>query len=505
MRVAIIDLGTNSVRFDVHQLAPRGRAVALHREKLMIRLGQGLFLDGKLDPNAVRRTLEAFISFHRTATLLHADKVVAFGTSALREANDAESLLSKIRRRTAIDVRVISGEEEAKLIAEGILANEKPVKGRFALVDIGGGSTEISVCERRKVLHASSFALGTARLQEVFLKTNPPTAPRNGGLRPIEQLRRYIKSVLLPKFIADDWAKAPLAMGSSGTIRALSKIMRKLEGTRAIERKGLARLVEEMSRMTTTELLGIPGMEAKRVDMILAGAILLEECMDALGAKKMLPTNFSLRDGILNEELRLFSERRDSHISFHMEDLYRRAKRLGANEPHLRQVVAISEALFDRLRAVHKLKPSWKPYLTAAAILHDVGESVTPSNHEQHSYYIVKNADIPSMEKWETEFVAQLCLWHRGGKVSDKDMEAVDGDKERKHAFLKLLAILRIADALDRGHKSSVTSPQVKVERGRVRLRFASKSATDLEMLRVEQKKALFEQVFGRSLIAERL
>ena len=181
MRLAVIDLGTNSVRFDVHQIGPGTRIRQLHREKLMVRLGQGVFLEGKLDKDAIRRTVHAFQSFQRTSQDLHAQKIVAFGTSALREATDSDKLLSLIRAKTGIDVRVISGQEEARLIAQGILHNEKPPKGSYALLDIGGGSAEISICRGRGLIHSESFALGTARPSASFPQKRKPAQDTGSG------------------------------------------------------------------------------------------------------------------------------------------------------------------------------------------------------------------------------------------------------------------------------------------------------------------------------------
>ena len=503
MRLAVIDLGTNSVRFDVHQIGPGNRIRQLHREKLMVRLGQGVFLEGKLDRDAIRRTVHAFQSFQRTALDLRAQKIVAFGTSALREATDSDKLLNQIRAKTGIEVRVISGQEEARLIAQGILLNEKAPKGAFGLLDIGGGSAEISICRGRTVHHSESFALGTARLQQLFLKSSPPKTAATGELTPIDQLRRYIKGVLLPKVISEEWPKVTTIMGSSGTIRALSRMLKKNGSSgKAIEIKDLSKLIKSMSTMTTTQLLGVPGMEAKRVDMILAGAILLEECMEALGAKRVTTTEYSLRDGILEEELQMVREHQGSHLALHLPDLYEKAMRLGCQEGHIRQVVSFSQTLFARLKALHKLDSEWQVYLTAAAILHDTGEAVSPTHHERHSYYVVKNADFPSMESWEAEFVAQLCLWHPSGKPDLKEFP-FSSDKKRRDAFFRLLALLRVADALDRGHKSTARIKQISVDKDKVRLVLTGRSI-DLELLRVEQKKALFEQIFGRRLVAER-
>jgi len=258
--------------------------------------------------------------------------------------------------------------------------------------------------------------------------------------------------------------------------------------------------------MTTTQLLGMPGMEARRVDMILAGAILLEECMILLGAKKTLSSEFSLRDGILEEEMRVYRQHEVSNIPFHLPDLYARAQKFRAggtdDETHLKQTVDLAENLFDRLRPIHKLNPKWRHYITAASILHDVGQAISPTRHGIHSYYIVKNADFPSMEKWEAEFVGQLCLWHQDRKVDQKSLTFT---KVEKQAFMKLLAMLRVADALDRSHKRLLKVRDVKIDRKGVHINVTSRNGIDLELLRVEQKKQLFEQVFKRPLFVSRV
>ena len=298
MRLGIIDLGTNSVRFDVQELGPGRRIHRLHREKRMIRLGQGVFLHGRLDRNAMRRTLGAFLRFRQAAEALGAKRIVAFATSALREATDNERLLGLIRRRAGIELRIISGEEEARLIARGILAHERVRRGRFALVDIGGGSTEISVCRGRSALRSASFDLGTSRLQQLFLRRSPPSR------RIVRDLRTHIRTTLRRTIAAEGWPGASHVLGSSGTVRALAKILRKRGGGRTIERRTLSRLVSEMARMNPKDLARLPGIEPHRVDMILAGGILLEECMRALGAGTVAPTPYALRDGILEEERR---------------------------------------------------------------------------------------------------------------------------------------------------------------------------------------------------------
>ncbi len=505
MRFGIIDLGTNSVRFDVHQVGSDGRARLLHREKLMVRLGQGVFLKGRLNAEARHRTVQAFRSFARTCDDLSVKRVLAFGTSALREANDKSVLIDEIRAASGIEVKVISGAEEARLISRGILSHEERINGRFALIDIGGGSTEISICQGRKVLHSESFPLGTARLQQVFLKSSPPQ--QKNGRDPVDELRKYIRSVLLPVLSGQmrdkKWPKVDRVLGSSGTIKVIYRILRKSGSNKQPLQKGLSKLVSEMEGMGPIELIAIPGMEAKRVDMILAGAVLFEECLSALGAKKFSFTPFALRDGVLEEEIELVASHQKSHLGLHMDDLVAKARRCGVHEGHLQSVRDASMRLFDRLKNVHQLKAEWRPFLEAAAILHDVGEVVNPAHHGRHSYYIAKNVDVAALDAWELEFVAQLCLWHAGGKPDLRKIPELR-EKSRQQAFLKLLAILRVADALDRSHQADPCLRDVKLKRGMVELKLDPRKSSDLEVLRVEQKKELFEEMFRRKLVVKR-
>ncbi|MGZ3708371.1 MAG: HD domain-containing protein, partial [Bdellovibrionota bacterium] len=337
-------------------------------------------------------------------------------------------------------------------------------------------------------------------LQQVFLKSSPPKTAR--GEDPLGNLRRQIRGVLLPKMISEGWPKVGTVVGSSGTIRALSRMLRKSMGRDKFDRKNLRRLISRMSSMTTTELLGIPGMEAKRVDMILAGAVLLEECLLATGAREIVPTDYSLRDGILEREIALHRKQSRGAAQFRLSDVEARARRLGANVAHLKQIESLAGTLFDSLRRLHRLDRRWKPYLLAAAVLHDVGEAISPIRHAQHSYYIVKNADFPSMEPWETEFIAQLCLHHKSGRLIKKNA-VFAGEKEKKTALLKLLALLRVADALDRAHTSKVRIGKPRLARGKVLIRISGLPSSDLEILRVDQKKALFEELFRRKLVVE--
>jgi exopolyphosphatase/guanosine-5'-triphosphate,3'-diphosphate pyrophosphatase len=400
-------------------------------------------------------------------------------------------------------LRVISGNEEALLISKGVLAHETRARGRFALVDIGGGSVEISLCVGKRVLYSASYDLGVARLQQVFLKTIPPKPAVKGTLDPVQQLRRYIRGVLTYNLPPGKWPRVQKIIGSSGTANALARIFKKIYGHNgSFSKSYVTKLVEQMRDSSIQSLLKTPGMESKRVDLILAGAILLEEIMQVLCADKVFSTDCSLRDGILEEELKNFHSRKKSPGTFHLQDAYQYAQHLGADMHHADQVAKLSLRLFDSLKRLHKLKPKWKKYLSEAAYLHDTGKGITPVNHALHSFYIVSNAHFASMDDWEKEFVAHLCLMHTAGKVTAKNLPFWR-EKNKRQAFLKLLSILRIADALDRQHRSLVRIDKVTFQPQFVTLKIIGKDPINLELLGVEQKKELFEKLFSRVLIVE--
>ena len=491
MRTAIIDLGTNSVRFDVYQVGPESVVRRLHREKIMIRLGQEVFSNGRLSRAAVERSLAAFQRFKRLGKFLKVKKTVAFATSALREAHDRESFQNLIREKCEVELKVISGKEEARLIALGILSHERLPSGRFALIDIGGGSTEISICEGQTVLHSHSFSLGTARLEQFFLKSIPP-APEQ-----VKALRLTVCQELVRKIKKEGWPEVSVCLGSSGTVRALSRISKKLYGHSHVAHKKLEALNKKMSRLTAEELLLVPGMEPKRVDMILSGSLILEEAMAALGAKKVIPTEFSLRDGILETVLKS-AKPTSVNGERALEPFYDHAKTFGKDEKDLKNSVKVAELLFQKLRPLHQLSSSWKDHLLIATLLKDTGQLISPNRHEEHSYYIVKNSDLPFAMEWEKDLVANLCRYHGASELDSKAMKAVT-HHEKKGAFLKLLALLRMVGAVDLCGAEGMPLKTVSVKRSVIELAVKKNILSQLSASPgPQQPGGLIQKVLGR-------
>jgi len=447
MRIALIDLGTNSVRFDVYELEVGQKPLRLHREKFMVRLGENLFLHGLISKAAAQRTIEAFASFQVTARQLDVVKIVAVATSALREAIDGDKLAQTIEKKSGISVKIISGDEEARLIAMGILANEELPSGTYGLIDVGGGSTEVSICRDREILASHSFDVGASRLHQLFLETVPPRNPDS-----VLKLRAHVTELAVENHLAEFSGKIKHVIGSSGTVRALAKILRKDDDRKAgFSRESLQKLIDRMSSMDSAELMAIPSMEANRVDLILAGSIILEELLEFLGATQLTISEHSLRDGLLAEELQALTEK----------------KRPDSGSTKLSQ-------------QIRKLTPL----------------GISP-------------AEVQTIEKVTKSVLAlrarisALCSYIEKRKIKGRDLNFFNG-KEEQESFVRALAILRIIHALVDVRPMLTAPPFVEYENGALRIEIVERSLFYLRHLKLEEAKLLFQECFGVRVLLER-
>jgi len=299
MRFGIVDLGTNSVRFDIHEINGLGEIRCLRRYKEMVRLGEKVFETSCLQRSAVNRTKRAIKTFLSEAKAMDVQDISGVATSACREAKDGKSFVKELRSEFGLNIRLISGKEEAAYILKGIQAFEPLARKDFAFVDIGGGSTEVGVWSKGQTVFLQSFALGAARLRQNFLEY-PPSKME------LKNLRAKIRTELGKSVGFKDWPKVSQVLGSSGTVKALCRIMKEMGAGTVILRPGLKALVEEMSILRIDELIHIPGMEEKRLDIILTGALILEEILDFLKAKEVVRTKFALREGLVQEKIEDF-------------------------------------------------------------------------------------------------------------------------------------------------------------------------------------------------------
>ncbi|MBI3724369.1 Ppx/GppA family phosphatase, partial [bacterium] len=412
---------------------------------------------------------------------------------------------------TGIRIDVLPAREEARLI---YLAAREAVElqGRTALfIDIGGGSVEVTVGDTRRSYFSESMKLGVIRLSERFLREDPPSA------RELKELEDFVEREAGAALAQVRRIEFALAVGTSGTILALAEVAAHRRGERtqgeasrerpaALSLDELSQINAFLTKLPERERAKIPGITGRRAATIVAGGLLLEKLLRLAGARSIVPCDRALREGLILDYLEKNRDKLallDEHRSPRERSVFDLARRSGYDRPHALHVMRLARELFDQLRSVHRLKPRDRELLEYAAVLHDVGQSISFSRHHKHSYYLIRNADLRGFDAVEIEVMAQLARYHRKGLPSSRHeaYRALPG--ERRAAVRGLSALLRIADALDRSHFQVSSHVVARVTSREVRLRVVTVGDAEIEVWAAARKSDLFEEAFGRRLRVE--
>ncbi|HJZ87554.1 MAG TPA: Ppx/GppA phosphatase family protein [Polyangia bacterium] len=485
--LAAIDVGANAVRLKLARPLPDGSLETLHEERDPVRPGEGVFKTGTLPRDVADRLLS---TLRRYAALCrrHRAQVRAVATSAMREAKNAGEVIRRVREEAGLELDVVSGKEEARLICVGVLFGKAP-GARSLVIDIGGGSTEVASALGERPTALWTLALGAVRLSELF-DTSGKISGKQLGL-----LRGYASEVIgeaLPRRIAG----APrIALGSSGTIKAVVGFAA-AEGTGHATARQLSRAVEELADM------GPDGrrkrFDPRRADIIVPGAVILEGLAHHLGLHAITAVEGGLRDGLLVDLMRRRRAPRDDHSL--ADAAIAMGLRFFFDERHARQVAFLALELFDRMAPLHGLPASARELLEVAALLHDVGHAVSYQRHHKHAYYLIQNADLPGLADRQRELVARVARYHRRSPPDPAHIGMVGLSRSEIQLVRKLATILRIADSLDRSHHQPVKKAVVRLGRDVVAVRLRARVPLDLELWDVARESQLFRHVFGKRI-----
>jgi exopolyphosphatase / guanosine-5'-triphosphate,3'-diphosphate pyrophosphatase len=503
--IAAIDIGTNSFHLVVCEVhSNTGRFRILDREKEIVRLGSGSSDMKHLSPAAMNRGIATLRRFKQIAGSFRAS-IRAIATSAVREALNQDEFVRRAKIETGITIEVASGFEEARLIHLGILQSLPVFNKKILLVDIGGGSTEFLLGSKRTIRYANSLKLGAVRLTQRFFKSD------NTSSKEVKECRKYIRGMLAPA--VREMKKYPyeIAVGSSGTILTVAQCVRAEKGIDIesslngfiFKKKELHTIVEELiQKRNPTERAKIHGIDPARADIILAGALILEQIFIAQDITEMRISEFALREGIILDTIeKRHTSGKINHLNdirfssvLHLGHLYR------FEESHSRHVAKLALSIFDQTKDLHGLGETERDYLEAAALLHEIGLFVSHSQHHRHSYYLIRNADILGYTENEKEIIANVARYHRKSHPKLKHDSFRQLSPDDQHIVSILSAILRIADGLDRSHAAAVDSIKISKRKDSVTFTLHQKKKAkpmNLEIWGADQKKLLFEETFG--------
>jgi exopolyphosphatase/guanosine-5'-triphosphate,3'-diphosphate pyrophosphatase len=508
MRVAAIDIGTNSIHMIVVQIRPDLSFEVIDREKEMVRLGAS-GLDGRaLTPEAIHTGLQVLSKFGRLAESHRVDEIVAVATSATREAENGGEFLRAVNQQTGIRPRVISGTEEARLIHSAAVYGVGGPGDAVVVVDIGGGSVEVTRGTGAAIELGRSFKLGVIRLTERFIKTDPLEA------RDERKLVRHISSEIGKYLDQVSRSGFDRVIGTSGTILSLGAVVAAAEGrasgaalrNRRIAAKQLRRARKNLVSLSLDKRLRVPGLEPRRADLAVAGAVLLDEIMLRLGANEITLCDLSLREGLVLDYIarhRKQIARADRYPDIRRRSVFELAERCNYWPDHAQQVARLAIALFDQTRAIHGFTDREREWLEYASILHDIGVHISYERHHKHSYYLVKNGDLRGFEPDEIETVALVARYHRQATPKrGHDGYGALGRRSRR-AVRTLAAILRLAESLDRSHAQTITGLELHDRGDDDLLQVRTTGDAELELWAATRHCGPFERMTGKPLRIE--
>jgi len=508
MRIAAIDIGTNSIHMIVVQVRPDLSFEVIDREKEMVRLGAG-GLDGRaLTPEAMHTALQVLSKFRRLAESHKVDEVVAVATSATREAENGGEFLRAVTQQTGIRPRVISGTEEARLIHLAAVYGVSVPGDVAVVIDIGGGSVEVTRGAGPSVELGRSFKLGVIRLTERFVTTDPlePRDERKLVRHIDEEIGKYLHQMARAGF--------ERVIGTSGTILSLGSVAAAADGgehgsslrNRRFAAKQIRRVRKDLVALDLEERLRIPGLEPRRADLAVAGAILLDEILRRLGAEEITLCDLSLREGLVLDYIsrhRKEIAQADRYPDVRRRSVFELAERCRYWPDHSQHVARLAVALFDQTRAIHGLTDREREWLEYAAILHDVGVHISYEGHHKHSYYLVKNGDLRGFEPGEIEAIALVARYHRQATPKRKHEGFRAVGRRTRAAVRTLAAILRLAESLDRSHAQTITGLELHDRGDDDLVQLRATGDVELELWAATRHAAPFERMMGKPLRIE--
>ena len=500
---AAVDIGSNSVRLKIAR--SQGRKLReIYEEREVTRLGESVFQSGLLSPKAMAATIKVLRRFHRVAQKHGTDTVRVVATSALRDARNSQAFIDWVHSATGWRVETISGIEEARLIHLGLVSNLRVNAWPALMIDLGGGSCELTISDKGHIRETVSLPLGAVRLTNEFLRHDPP---RKGEL---ESLRKFVNREIRRVAHRVHSADPKVVIATSGTAAALAAISKSLyKNSRnkqlMVSRANMARLVKILSRRNLQERKKLPGLGPKRAEIIIAGAVVFAELMQHCGLRGFRYSELGLRDGLLVQMV----EERDRRTrpgkqleSERWDSLLAAGKHYHIDMVHARRMREIAMQLFASLKSVHRLPPEYKEWLSAAAMLYEVGAFVNRFARHRHAYYIIAHSEILGYSLQERRIIAAIARYVGKSRPSSSE-PPIKALPVQEHApVTRASLLLRLARALNLGRGGAVARVRARVHHAEVRLTIVRRGRTsvDLELWAVEKERSYFREVFGREL-----
>lgn len=487
-RIAAIDLGTNSFHLvivelkdirnlnSIKEIESNNSFEVLYRQKEIVRINVGSNGETKnLKPEGIDRALSALKKFKEKideyGAITH-----AIATSAIREADNKDEFIKFVKDNLDIEIKVVSGFEEARLIYLGVLQGLKIYDKQILLIDIGGGSTELLIGKQGKVLYASSFKLGAVRFTQKFFgggKTFPKDKKK--------ECENFVIEILNANLMPIKTLGFEQVIGTSGQMQSIARLLYSTENEKSelksfndviFNRKQFDKISKRILKFKTLEeVKSISLLDEKRAEIIIPGTLILKAILETLNIDEVTVSNYALREGIIIDavEKNFISDfeiypvhlPQSSQINNRTKRVLELAKFYNVDLRHAYQVRKIALTLFDELKFLHQLDEKYKEYLEYAAILHDIGYRIDAKKHHKFSYFIIKNSGLVGFDDAELNLIANIARYHRKALPNKKHNNFRDLKEFEKRLVQILSGILRLSDGLEKTHNALINDIKV--------------------------------------------
>lgn len=527
---AAVDIGSNSCRLAIAS-AQQHKLKTLHEDREVTRLGESVFETGVISPDAMANTIRALKRFHKTVGTYVVDRVRVVATSATRDARNAEAFRAWVKSATGWNVEVISGLEEGRLIHLGVVTYEPGALRRCLLIDLGGGSCEVTLSEGGRIREVVSLPLGAVRLQQEFLRNDPPTK------EDLARLRKFIdRELRRGERLIGTSPEVDLVIATSGTAAALAEASNSLEAEGPAERmvpkrvrglKGLAikgavgpaagplkaetaavkMLADRLLKMNNAQRAAVPGIGPRRSEIITGGALVYATLLERMKLPGFRYSRLGLRDGILAQMLADTDERASVHRTIdaeRWEGVMEVSQRYGVDPRRTEAVCDLARTLFDQLQRLHDLPAEYRLWLTAAAMMHEVGKYMNHQGHHRHTQYIIANSEMFGFSPVQRAIVAAIAryLGKSRPEAIDRPMRMVPVE-EHTHV-VRAIVLLRLAVALSQDRANAAIKLRVRLYPKRVVMELLPRrGGLELETWSLRKEAPYFREIFRRELMVE--
>lgn len=506
--IAAIDVGSNAIRMIVGNISESRVVKTIENIRLPVRLGQDVFGSGRLHEVTIQQAVDAFLHFQRVASDLGVTQIRAIATSAMREAANGDILIDRILRATGIGIDIISGEEEARLVHFAV-AHAIDLKGKRAvLIDIGGGSIEVTIAEDKKVLSTESYNMGTVRLIQKLDGGFESGFPAATSKRSFSLLvREYAEAARRRIDLEIGNAKVDICVGTGGNVEEMGKLRQKLfkrDSDKLITLGELQELIERLSLMSVKDRIRKLKLRSDRADVILPASIVLQLIAHEARVKQIVIPHVGLKDGLL---LDMAADMKLDQDIPRREQVWESAMRLGQkyqfDANHAKLTARLAVRLFEGCAELHNLGQEERLLLDVGALLHDIGHFINTIDHDKHGYYILKANPLIGLNEHQQEMIANLIRYHRKAFPSLEDLNFKALPQKDRLIVTKLSALIRLADGLDVSHTQRVSDAALAQKKNGWALTLRGRGDLMLEKWALDKRRALFQEIFGVELEIE--